>query len=535
MVCLAGNRMFAQAQVKKATQPFIAGLDSIRVELKIPGMAAAVMKGGSVLFVRGFGYADLENHIKATGNTTFRIASITKTFTSTLVMQLVAQGKLDLQSPISTYGLDFGNPHITVKNLLTHTSEGEPGTFYQYNGFRYGQLGPIIEKASGKPFYQVLMENIVKPLAMTSTAPGFPADSFASYIRQKKDMLPFFEREFSHLAKPYALNEKGEIVQTQYLNEFGAFGGLATTVGDLLKYSTAIDRNQFVAASIQKEIWTPNRTKNGAVTPYGLGWFTETYRGVDYYWHYGQTQGESGLFIKVPSLALTMVVLTNSINLSQPFPLGDGDLFTSPVGQLFYKYFINQDAGLARIDYQAPMPVIRKQLSAATHSPYKDFYNRELVAQAAMSILNGDTIRSRQLYDVYASLNFDGIPALPSGHEIASIRNAGINQDVSQSFTLAKPTKIRVYGVGENCSGDFNTWCDYGLIEDSAGRMVWQMQGQPAKHAGGAIKNQKVDTEIELPAGIYKLRYKSDGGHAYNNWDSAPPDHFFWGIILFEK
>jgi hypothetical protein len=306
-------------------------------------------------------------------------------------------------------------------------------------------------------------------------------------------------------------------------------------VGDLLKYSTAIDRNQFVAASIQKEIWTPNRTKNGAVTPYGLGWFTETYRGVDYYWHYGQTQGESGLFIKVPSLALTMVVLTNSINLSQPFPLGDGDLFTSPVGQLFYKYFINQDAGLARIDYQAPMPVIRKQLSAATHSPYKDFYNRELVAQAAMSILNGDTIRSRQFYEVYASLNFDGIPALPSGHEIASIRNAGINQDVSQSFTLTKPTKIRVYGVGENCSGDFNTWCDYGLIEDSAGRMVWQMQGQPAKHAGGAIKNQKVDTEIELPAGIYKLRYKSDGGHAYNNWDSAPPDHFFWGIVLFEK
>jgi CubicO group peptidase (beta-lactamase class C family) len=535
ITCLGGNMISAQAQVKKAIQPFIAGLNSIRGELKIPGMAAAVMKGDSVLFEGGFGYADLENHIKATANTTFRIASITKTFTSTLVMQLVEQGKLNLQSPISTYGLDFGNPDITVKNLLTHTSEGEPGTFYQYNGFRYGQLGRIIEQASGRPFYQLLMENIVKPLDMSFTAPGFPADSFASYVQKRKDMLPFFVREYSHLAKPYALNEKGEIVQSQYLNEFGAFGGLATTVGDLLKYSAAIDRNQFVSAAIQKEIWTAYRTKNGAMTPYGLGWFIETYRGIDFYWHYGQTQGESGLFVKVPSMALTLVVLTNSISLSQPFPLGDGDLFSSPVGQLFYKYLINQDAGLARIDYQVPMSVIKKKLISAARSPYKDFYNRELVAQAAMSILNGDTTRSKQFYDLYASLNFDSIPGLPVGHEIASIRNVMINQDISRSFTLTKPTKLRVYGVGENCSGDFNSWCDYGLIEDSSGKMVWQMQGHPAKHAGGAIKNQKIDAEIDLPAGTYKLRYKSDSGHAYNNWDSAPPDHFFWGIILFEK
>jgi hypothetical protein len=63
--------------------------------------------------------------------------------------------------------------------------------------------------------------------------------------------------------------------------------------------------------------------------------------------------------------------------------------------------------------------------------------------------------------------------------------------------------------------------------------MIWQMQGQPAKHAGGAFKNQKVDQEITLPAGSYLLRYKSDAGHAYNSWDSAPPDNFFWGIILF--
>jgi CubicO group peptidase (beta-lactamase class C family) len=535
LVCFIATIIAAQAQVRIEIKPFIAGLDSIRVALKIPGMAAAVMKDDSVLFEEGFGYADLQNHIKATPNTSFRIASITKTFTSTLVMQLVEQGKLNLNARIYDFGLDFGNPGITVKNLLTHTSEGEPGTFYQYSGFRYGQLGPVIEKASGKPFYQVLMENIVKPLNMSSTAPGFPPDSFASYTQQRKEMLPFFVTAFTHLAKPYALNEKGEIVESQYLNEFGAFGGLATTVNDLLKYSAAIDRNQFVTANTQKEIFTPNRTKNGAVTPYGLGWFTQNYKGIDFYWHYGQTQGESGLFVKVPSMNITLVVLTNTANLSQPFPLGDGDLFTSPVGQLFYKYFITKDHSLVLIDYHLPIAVIRKKLSSAKQSPYKDFYNRELVTQATISILNGDTAKAMQLYDLYAALNFSHVGAIPGGHEIASIRNAGINRDIAKSFTLTKPTRLRVYGVGENCSGDFTTWCDYGLIEDSSGKMIWQMQGQSARHAGGAIKNQKVDTVITLPAGSYKLRYKSDSGHAYNNWDSAPPDNFFWGIILFEK
>jgi CubicO group peptidase (beta-lactamase class C family) len=529
--CLA-NMVAGLAQVKSDVQPFIAGLDSIRVELKIPAMAAAVMEGDSILFAEGFGYSDLQNHIKATANTSFRIASITKTFTSTLIMQLVEQGKLDLESPVSVYGLDFGNPHITVKNLLTHTSEGEPGSHYQYNGFRFGQLGTVIEKATGKPFYQLLMEHIVKPLNMSSTAPGNSPDHYLVYTQQNKDMLPYFDAALSHLAKPYELNEKAEIVETKYLDEFGAFGGLASTVNNLLKYSAAIDRNQFVTASTQKKIFTANRTKNGELTPYGLGWFTQTYKSIDFYWHYGQTQGESGLFVKVPSKNLTLVVLANTDRLSQPFPLGDGDLFTSPVGQLFYKYYLSEGHRLAIVDYHLPIGAIRKKLTASKQDPFKDFYNKELVAQAAMAIVTGDTARAMQFYNLYANLNFANLERPPSGLVIAAIRDAGINQDITKSFTLTKPTRLRVYGVGENCSGDFTSWCDYGWIEDSKGKKIWQMQGQPAKHAGGAIKNQRVDKLITLPAGGYKLCYKSDAGHAYNNWDSAPPDHFFWGIVL---
>jgi CubicO group peptidase (beta-lactamase class C family) len=100
-------------------------------------------QGVSIVLQAGLGYADLKNGIKVTPNTTFRVASITKTFTSTIIMQLVEQGKLNLGTPITAFGIDFGNPNITVRHVLTHTSEGEPGRFFQYNGYRLSFLQKI--------------------------------------------------------------------------------------------------------------------------------------------------------------------------------------------------------------------------------------------------------------------------------------------------------------------------------------------------------------------------------------------------------
>ena len=525
-----------KAQGRNNAQLFLSGLDSIRISLKIPGMEVAVMKEDSTLLNDGLGYADLKNKIKVTPNTTFRIASITKTFTSTLIMQLVEQGKLYLQTPISKFGIELGEPNITVKNLLTHTSEIEPGKYYQYNGYRYGKLGQVIEKASGIPFYQLLMQNIVKPLNMNFTAPGLPIhDSlfkFDVYTKNYPEMLPFFENSFSHLAKAYDVNDKGEIVETQYLDEFGAFGGLATDVTDLLKYSKAIDSNEFVSAKTQQEIFTANRTTNGETTPYGLGWFTQNYKGIDFYWHYGQTQGESGLFVKVPSMKLTLAVLTNSIKLSSPFPLGDGDLLMSPVGQLFYKCFVNKDDAVFGIDFSQTINEIRKEIKKHFKSEYKDFYNKEIISEATIDNFKGDTASAKKLYNLYAELNFKNIRIRKYNSILAQINYVGINQEISKKFVLKKSTKIQITGIGENCSGDFKSWCDYGWIEDTAGKIIWQMQAQPAVPAGGAVKNQKVETVITLLAGTYILKYKSDSGHAYDNWDSLPPDNFIWGITL---
>ena len=286
-----------------------------------------------------------------------------------------------------------------------------------------------------------------------------------------------------------------------------------------------------MSEATQKLIFTPNRLSDGSASPYGLGWFSQQWLGVDYYWHYGQTQGESGIFIKIPSRNLTLAVITNSIRLSVPFQLGDGDLFMSPVGQLLFKYIVNHDTDFKAIDYRLPVNVIEPKITR--DDKYREFYNKEMIVQATLSISHGDTARARELYRLYARVNFKKGKQIAKGI-IAEIKDAGIDESLSKDFNLTEPTKIRIDGAGENCSADFSSWCDYGWIEDSTGKIVWQMQGQPATHAGGAIKNQRVQAEFTLPAGAYKLKYKSDSGHAFNNWDSLPPDDFFWGIILYK-
>lgn len=500
------NSFAQQADVEQ----FSRGIDAIRSQLKIPGMAVAVKQGNTILLQRGYGFSDLEKKIPATEHTTFRVASVTKTFTSTLVMQLVEERKLNLNDPISKYGVDLGNNSITVKQLLTHTSEGSPGKYFQYNGYRYGLLGTILEKASGIPFYRLLTERILIPLNMTSSAPAIALDQFYEYRKQNPAVLPFFDHTFGRLARPYELSFSGMVKRIEYLNEFGAFGGLATCVGDLLKYSDAIDHNQLVSATTQKQIFTPDQTSDGSITPYGLGWFVQSYKGIDYYWHYGQANGESALFVKIPSLQLTLAVLCNTDTLSRPFPLGDGDLMMSPVAGLLYHCFINKGKDV-------------------------DLENKELIVQASMAIVEGDTLKAQKLYKDYRNNNKSYKNQIPAGKIIESIQNVGTDKKTVRSFTLSRSVPLKIYGVGERCSGDGSSWCDYGWIENHSGERIWQMQNQPSVHAGGALKNQTVTQEIVLPKGTYTLHYQSDSGHAYNHWDSLPPDHYFWGILLLEN
>ncbi|HXC70081.1 MAG TPA: serine hydrolase domain-containing protein, partial [Pyrinomonadaceae bacterium] len=137
-------------------------LESLRQELKIPAYSAAIVKDQKVIWAKGFGYADVENKIPATEHTAYHLASLTKTFASTILMQLVQEGKVKLDDPVSKYGITLESDGvIRVRHLFSHTSEGNPGEQYRYNGNRFAELDKVIEKASGKSFAELLIANIL--------------------------------------------------------------------------------------------------------------------------------------------------------------------------------------------------------------------------------------------------------------------------------------------------------------------------------------------------------------------------------------
>lgn len=222
-----------------------------------PGLAIGVVYDGELLWGQGYGYADVEAETPVTLDTRFRIASITKTFTATAIMQLRDAGKLRLDDPVSKH-LDWFDlryedaPEITIHNLLTHTSgmgrdsdgpmwtdqiaptweefvettKKRPPTRAPYDQFAYSNLGysllgGIIAAVSGQSWADYLTENILQPLGMTETHP----------VPNEDD---------SRLAKGYSLLQDDYQRDTMpfFLMEgFEASANFASTVHDLVKYA----------------------------------------------------------------------------------------------------------------------------------------------------------------------------------------------------------------------------------------------------------------------------------------------------------
>ncbi|MFT5211813.1 MAG: CubicO group peptidase (beta-lactamase class C family), partial [Flavobacterium sp.] len=197
---------------------------------KLVGLTVAVVKDGEVVLKKGYGFADLENRIAVDPDKhLFRIASVSKPFTWLAVMQLVEQGKLDLDADIQQY-LDFDIPKtyeepIRLRHLLTHTpgfeeratggfarSSGEvlalseylpkhlpssvraPGTFISYSDYGSALAGYIIERVSGVAWANYIDENIIKPLDMTNTNVFQPMS--ARHLSQHAKGYRYFDGRF---------------------------------------------------------------------------------------------------------------------------------------------------------------------------------------------------------------------------------------------------------------------------------------------------------------------------------------------------
>jgi len=345
----AGQRAKQPPETDRIAQ-FETELDDLRRRLKIPGLSGAVVKDGKVLWSKGFGHADLEKKVAATPDTNYRIASLTKTFASALLLQLVEQRKLDLDAPMAAlapaFHQRFKNDAIRVRHVFTHTSHDTPGERYRYDGNRFSHLTAVIEKASGTSFRELLARNILDKLGMTGTVPGQDIlddrTKWAALLDAEHGRR--YEQGLAKLARPYRLYGT-EIVEAIYPpRTISASAGLISNATDLAKFDAAIDRHLLVKAATQERAWTPAMSSDGRLLPYALGWFVQRHQGLRFIWHYGYWPDSfSSLYLKVPEKNLSFIVLANSDALSAPFRLGDGNVTRSAFANAFLRTFVPGD------------------------------------------------------------------------------------------------------------------------------------------------------------------------------------------------
>lgn len=298
-------------------------LEILRETHHIPGFSVGVVHDGELKWHQGFGKKDLESGEVPDENTVYHIASITKTFGSLVMMKLVEEGQIKLTDPLTSHNIKLPGKwghrdNIQIKHLLTHTARGntfngfKPGHNFKYNGSWYHSLGNAFISASGKTFGELVMSEVIQPLGMTNTAPSL-YDSL-EFARTGYDKISFSKK----VAKPYDWYKK-QLIPVEFNYNFGPAAGLMSTVADLAKYSNAIDDEKLLQSDSWEKIFIPYTIEKNKASIYGLGWFVKDYYDTKFIWHTGWWQGYSSLFIKVPELDLTFIILANSQDVSRPF------------------------------------------------------------------------------------------------------------------------------------------------------------------------------------------------------------------------
>lgn len=314
-------------------------------ENHIAGAAVSVVKDGKLFFAKGYGYADLENKIPVEAEQTmFRIGSVGKVITWTAVMQLVEQGKLDLDTDVNTY-LDFRIPNtypqpITLKHLMTHTSGIEdrwleslvpdaselvserewlidnfpgrvrpPGEAAGYSNYNAMLAGYIVARVSGQPYDQYIQEHIFDPLGMTHSN---------IHTQIAEDLRPFVSKSYTYvdgafqpfpdyLAQPAGLPSGFHQASVTDMARFmiarleGGFYGDASTEMRILEEDTAQE--------MLTTLYAPDPRMRG--TAYGLFDFSDN--GQWTLGHGGYAPMMNSLLLLLPDQHLGVFVTYNSL------------------------------------------------------------------------------------------------------------------------------------------------------------------------------------------------------------------------------
>jgi serine beta-lactamase-like protein LACTB, mitochondrial len=282
---VAPARWLAAAELSADTKAAVdAAVEKFMKEKRVPGLSAAIVVDHELCYERGYGMADVENEVPATSETIYRLASISKMLTATAVMQLVEQGKLDLEAPIQKYvAFPEKQAPITCELLLKHQSgirhykDDEvrsnvayahvtdaygvfkddpllfaPGEKMSYSTYGFNVLGGAIEGASGESYVAYVQEHIARPAGMKTIRADSPYK-----------IIPHRAAGY-RLSGPALVND----IHVDVSNKIPG-GGWCCSAGDLARFAIALCQDKLVSQETLERTWTPQKTSKGVQTPAG--------------------------------------------------------------------------------------------------------------------------------------------------------------------------------------------------------------------------------------------------------------------------
>lgn len=333
-------------------------LQEYRREQLVPSLSVAVVKDGEIVLAESLGWQDHDGEEPTTPATSYLVASITKTFTAATLLAMEADGHLDLDDDFtllsdwdsrcewltnsgSIFGggtLDDGtvvepprcDVPISLRQVLQHRVQGEPGSRFIYNPITFGRLSNWVEENTDRTWREWMSRYVIEPAGLDSLAAGWRDPAGCDALRNLAPPFRHTPEQSDGLAPSVLPNP-----------ELNASSGIIASVLDLAAYSTALDRGRILPPALLEQMWTPPTEPDGEPAAYAYGWWVQEWQGHRLVWHGGWwPDAYAGLLLKAPDDGWALIALGNTDGIHWGNPLHEAEVEKSPLAARFLELFV---------------------------------------------------------------------------------------------------------------------------------------------------------------------------------------------------
>jgi len=350
----------AQEQAERLAE-FGSFIEEYRHDHGVLSLSWAIAMDGRIVAAEGLGWQDHDAEEPTTPETSYLVASITKTFTGATLLAMDEGGLIDLDDDfttlsdwdercewLSTSGNIFGGGRplddghtpppircdapISVRDVLRMRVLGEPGTSFLYNPIVFGRLANWVEERTGSALDHWVRRYVIERAGIEDIAAGWRDPHGGDALRM---LAPPFR---------YSPGEEDELAPSPLPNpEMNASSGIIASARALAEYSIALDDGRILAPALREQMWTPPVEADGTPAAYAYGWWVQEWRGRKLVWHGGWwPDAYAGLLLKVPEEGLTLVVLGNTEGLHWGNRLHVAEVHRSAVARKFLETFVTR-------------------------------------------------------------------------------------------------------------------------------------------------------------------------------------------------